>query len=384
MSTRDPTRCITVPYLDLKYIHAPIMAEMRQALDAVLESGSFASGPAVAQFEEDFARLCHAEHCVGLNSGTSAVHVALLSAGVRAGDEVITTPYTWISTAWAITYINAKPVFVDIDPQTYCIDATKIEAAITPKTKAILPVHLFGHPADMDAISEIARRHNLAVIEDAAQAHGARYKDRLCGSLAPIAAFSFYPGKNLGAVGEGGAVVPSDAAWADRARKLRNHAQDGRDNHRELGFNYRMDSFQGAVLSIKLRHLQAWNESRKSIADMYHERFLEVPDVVAPSQADWASPAWHIYAIQHPRRDEVFSQLQERGVQSIVHYSTCVHLQQPYAHLEYQGGDFPVAESLAARQLSLPIFPGMTEAQVDHVVECIKACEQRIETGTEP
>lgn len=354
-------------------MHAPIMAEMRQALDAVLESSAFASGPAVAQFEKDFAQLCHAEHCVGLNSGTSAVHVGLLCAGVRAGDEVITTPYTWISTSWAISYLNAKPVFVDIDPQTYCIDARKIEAAITQKTRAILPVHLFGHPADMDSINEIARRHKLAVIEDAAQAHGARYNDRLCGSLAPIAAFSFYPGKNLGAVGEGGAVVTSDAAWADRARKLRNHAQDGRDNHTELGFNYRMDSFQGAVLSIKIRRLQAWNDSRKFVAGMYHERFSEVPDVVAPTQADWASPSWHIYAIQHPRRDALFSHLQERGVQSIVHYSTCVPFQPPYAHLEYQRGDLPVAESLAARQLSLPVFPGMTEAQVDHVVECIKS-----------
>lgn len=275
----------TVPFLDLKTMHAPLMADIRREIDHVIDSHVFALGPAVEQFEQAFAGYCGVKHCVGLNSGTSAVHLALLCAGVQPGDEVITTPSTWISTTWAISYIGATPVFVDIDPQTYCLDAAQIEQAITAKTKAVMPVHLYGHPADMEPIAKLAKEFNLAVIEDAAQAHGARCNHRPCGSIGDIAAFSFYPGKNLGAFGEGGAVVTDNSEWADRARALRDHAQEGRHNHTELGFNFRMDGIQAAVLNVKLRHLDQWNAQRRRVAGWYEQQLRNVPSLTLPTPA---------------------------------------------------------------------------------------------------
>ncbi len=363
----------TVPFLDLKTMHAPLMADIRREIDRVIESHAFALGPAVEEFERSFADYCGTEHCVGLNSGTSAVHVALICAGVQPGDEVITTPFTWISTAWAINYIGAVPVFVDIDPHTYCLDASKVEQAITPKTKAIVPVHLYGHPADMKPIVKLAREFNLAVIEDAAQAHGARYQRHVCGSLGDIAAFSFYPGKNLGGFGEGGAVVTDNAEWADRARALRDHAQEGRHNHTELGFNFRMDGIQAAVLNVKLGRLDQWNDQRRCVAAWYEQQLRDVPGLILPTAAEWAEPVWHIYAAQHPERDALRGHLGKHHIQSGVHYPKPIHLQPAYAHLGYRKGTFPQAEALAQRQLSLPMFPDMTEAQVTRVAEAIRA-----------
>ena len=363
----------SIPFLDLKTMHAPITADIKRAIDDVIDSHAFALGPAVEQFEEAFANYCGVRHCVGLNSGTSAVHVALICAGVQSGDEVITTPFTWISTAWAISYVGARPVFIDIDPQTYCLDAEQIERAITPKTKAIVPVHLYGHPADMDPIVRLAREYKLAVIEDAAQAHGARYKNRRCGGLADIAAFSFYAAKNLGAFGEAGAIVTDNTEQANRARALRDHAQEGRHHHTELGFNFRMDGIQAAVLGVKLKHLDAWNRQRRHLADVYHQQLQDIPDVVAAAPADWAEPVWHIYAVQHDDRDALRAHFREHNIQSGVHYPTPIHLQPAYAHLGHREGDFPVAESLARRQISLPMFPDMTEAQVVRVAEAMRA-----------
>ncbi len=363
----------TVPFLDLKTMHAPLMADIRSEIDSVIESHAFALGPAVEKFERAFASYCGVEHCVGLNSGTSAVHLALICAGVQPGDEVVTTPFTWISTAWAISYSGAKPVFVDIDPQTYCLDAAQIEKAVTAKTKAIMPVHLYGHPADMEPIVKLAREFNLAVIEDAAQAHGALYNRRTCGSLGDIASFSFYPGKNLGAFGEGGAVVTDNAEWADRARALRDHAQEGRHNHAELGFNFRMDGIQAAVLNVKLRRLDQWNGHRRQVAEWYSEQLRDVPGLTLPTAAEWAEPVWHIYAAQHHERDALRAHLNDHRIQSGVHYPKPIHLQPAYAHLGYRKGTFPEAEALAQRQLSLPMFPDMTEPQVTRVAEAIRA-----------
>ena len=363
----------TVPFLDLKTMHAPLMADIRREIDSVIDSHAFALGPAVEQFERAFADYCGTKHCVGLNSGTSAVQVALICAGVQPGDEVITTPFTWISTCWAISYIGAVPVFVDIDPQTYCLDAAQIEQAITAKTKAVMPVHLYGHPADMEPIVKLAREFNLAVIEDAAQAHGACYQRRTCGSLGDVAAFSFYPGKNLGAFGEAGAVVTDNAEWADRARALRDHAQEGRHNHAELGFNFRMDGIQAAVLSVKLRRLDQWNGHRRRVAGWYEQQLRDVSGVFPPTPTEWAEPVWHIYAAQHHERDALRAHLNEHHIQSGVHYPKPIHLQPAYAHLGYRKGTFPEAEALARRQLSLPMFPDMTEPQVTRVAEAIRS-----------
>ncbi len=363
----------TVPFLDLKTMHAPLMADIRREIDSVIDSHAFALGPAVEQFERAFADYCGTKHCIGVNSGTSAVHVALICAGVQPGDEVITTPFTWISTTWAISYIGATPVFVDIDPQTYCLDAAQIEQAITAKTKAVMPVHLYGHPADMEPITKLAREFNLAVIEDAAQAHGARYQRRTCGGLGDVAAFSFYPGKNLGAFGEAGAMETDNPEWADRARALRDHAQEGRHNHAELGFNFRMDGIQAAVLNVKLRRLDQWNGHRRQVAEWYSEQLRDVPGLTLPTAAEWAEPVWHIYAAQHHERDALRAHLNEHRIQSGVHYPKPIHLQPAYAHLAYRKGTFPEAEALARRQLSLPMFPDMTEPQVTRVAEVIRA-----------
>ena len=363
----------TIPFLDLKAQHAPLMADIKREIDEVIDSHAFALGPAVESFERAFADYCGVGHCVGLNSGTSAVHLGLICAGVQAGDEVITTPFTWISTVWALSYVGAKPVFVDIDPQTHCIDPARIELAITPRTKAIVPVHLYGHPADMDPIAKLARENTLVVVEDAAQAHGAAYKNSMCGTLGDLAAFSFYPGKNLGAFGEAGAVVTDHAEWAERARALRDHAQQGRHHHIELGFNYRMEGIQAAVLKVKLNSLDHWNERRRGVAEMYRQHLQDIPELTLPAAAGWADPVWHIYAVQHPHRERLRQHLGECQIQTGVHYPTPIHLQPAYAHLGYSEGDLPVAEQLARRQVSLPMFPDMTEAQVTRVADAIRS-----------
>jgi dTDP-4-amino-4,6-dideoxygalactose transaminase len=322
----------------------------------------------VENFEAAFARYLGTQYCVGLNNGTAALHLALRACDVGFGDEVITTPLTWISTSWAISYVGARPVFVDIDPLTYNLNPSLIERAITPRTKAVLPVHLYGQTCEMDAIGSIASRHGLLLIEDAAQAHGAVYRGRRAGSIGCINCFSFYPGKNLGAFGEGGAVVTDDQRLAQRVRSLRDHAQQNRHQHLELGYNARMEGIQGAVLEVKLRHLEAWNAARRRHAARYGELLADVPGLRRPAPpADPLAHVWHLFVVllaPSADRAKVQQSLCDRGVATGVHYPTPVHLQPAYAQLGYRRGDFPVAEDVAGRCLSLPMFPELTDDEL--------------------
>ena len=325
----------------------------------------------MAQFEKDFARFIGAEHCVAFNSGTSALHVALLLLGVGPGDEVVTTPFTFVATSWAISYAGAKPVYVDVDDATMNLDPKLIERAITPRTKVVLPVHLYGHPFDLDPILAICRKHKLPLVEDACQAHGAKYKGRIVGASGDISCFSFYPGKNLGACGEGGALVTNNSAFAARARSLREHGSTTRYYHDEVGFNYRMEGIQGAVLGVKLPHLQKWTDARRRMAHRYHELLRDTP-LQLPREAGYAESACHLYVVRHPRRDELKKHLDDNGVGCALHYPLPLHLQKCYAALGHKPGDFPVAEKAARECLSLPIYPELTDVQIRRVVEVIK------------
>jgi dTDP-4-amino-4,6-dideoxygalactose transaminase len=355
-----------VPYLPLDRQYRQLRDEVLAALDGVCESARFAQGPPTRAFEEQFAVYCGGSHCVTVNSGTSALHLALLGLGVGPGDEVITTPMTFVATAWAISYVGATPVFVDIEPRRRTLDPEKLETAITPRTRAILPVHLHGLPARMDRIAAVAARHGVPVVEDAAQAHGARFGGQRVGRFGKAACFSFYPGKNLGAYGEGGALVTDDDALAARARSLRDHAQSRRYHHDEIGYNYRMDSFQAAVLRIKLRRLDAWNEQRRAIARRY-TALLEGSRYGLPATFADSEAVWHCYVLEADDRDRLRDRLADAGVETGVHYPIPVHLQKAYAHLGHGRGDFPVAERFSERCLSLPIFPEMTAEEVETV-----------------
>ena len=361
-----------IPFVDLKAQYQSIKPEIDAAVLRVLENAQFILGPAVESFERDFAAYCHTTHAIGVNSGTSALHLALLAAGVGPGDEVITTPFTFVATAAAIEYAGARPVFVDIEPDYWTIDPAKIEAAITPRTRAIMPVHLYGQAADMDPILDIARRRKLVVIEDAAQSHGAEYKGRRCGSMGEIGCFSFYPGKNLGAYGEGGAVVTSDAAIASKIRLLRAWGEETRYEHKFRGFNYRMDGVQGAVLGVKLRHLEQWTEARRRHAAEY-ARQLQGSQVHIPVERAGCRHVYHVYVVRLDRRDEVRAQLTEADIQSGVHYPIPVHLQPAYRDLGYSRGDFPIAESVAAEVLSIPMFPELTASQIATVAGVLRS-----------
>jgi dTDP-4-amino-4,6-dideoxygalactose transaminase len=360
-----------VPFLDLPAQYAPIRSEIDAAISEVMETGAFALGPTVADFESEFADYVGASHCVGVNSGTSALHLALLAGGVGPGDEVITTPHTWISTSWGISYSGAKPVYVDVDPHTGNLDPEHVEAAVTSRTRAILPVDLYGNPADHDALSKVAERADLLLIDDAAQAHGASLNGKPVGAFGFATCWSFYPGKNLGAAGEGGAIVTDDSNVAERLRSLRDHAQVGRHNHVEIGFNARMDGIQGAVLRVKLKYLDGWNERRRAAARRYGDLLSEIEGVMVPSVTAGATPSWHLYVIRVDDRESLSRALSNAGVSSGVHYPTPVHLQPAYAHLGYGPGDFPHAETFAATCLSLPMFPEITPAQQEHVAEAI-------------
>jgi dTDP-4-amino-4,6-dideoxygalactose transaminase len=365
-----------VPFLDLKAQNESIASELRPALDAVIHDAQFILGPAVERFEKSFAAYLGASHCVGLNNGTSALHLALLACGVGPGDEVITTPHSWISTTWALSYVGARPVFVDIDPKTYNLDPAKVAAAITPKTKAILPVHLYGQSADLDPLLAIAKERNITLIEDAAQAHGAKYKGRRVGTLGKVGCFSFYPGKNLGAFGEGGAIVTNDASVADRIRRMRDHAQQGRHVHTELGFNMRMEGVQGAVLDVKLRHLDGWNAARARHAKRYQELLAGVPNLVLPEAKDPDGHVWHLYVVlvRGKDREQVRAALGERGIQTGVHYPTAIPLQPVYASLGYKASDFPVAVDVMSSCISLPMYPQLTTEQVERTAAALREC----------
>jgi dTDP-4-amino-4,6-dideoxygalactose transaminase len=365
-----------VPYLDLEAQYNSIRTEVLTALEEICESGRFAQGPATSDFEEKFAAYCGVNHCVSLNSGTSALHLALRCLDVGPGDEVITVGMTFIATAWAISYVGATPVFVDIDPGRRTMCPTNLEAAITPRTKAIIPVHLYGMPAEMDRIKAVADRHGLPIIEDAAQAHGARYRGKPVGQFGQLACFSFYPSKNLGAYGEGGALITNEAAIAQRARSLRDHAQSNKYLHDEIGYNYRMDSFQAAVLAIKLKRLEAWNTARADRAAYYTE-LLSNSIYKLPAHPPDSECVWHCYVIETPERERVRSVLQDAGIETAVHYPVPVHLQKAYADLGYKPGDLPVTETLCQRCLSLPIYPELSKEKIFTVASILLDLERQ-------
>lgn len=364
----------TVPFLDLKAHHAPLMEEFVQAFRQVVETNAFAGGPFVAKFETEFAAFCGTPYAIAVGNGTDALWLSLLALGVGAGDEVITAPNSFMATAEAITYCGAKPVFVDVSESTYTMDPALLERAITPRTKAIIPVHLFGQVANMAPILEIARRRGIPVVEDACQAHGAKGGGRVAGSIGQTGCFSFYPGKNLGAFGEAGAIVTSDADLKARIMTLRDHGQAKRYYHSMVGWNARMDGIQGAVLSIKLRGLAAANEARRAHATLYSQLLAGTPGIILPQTAEGNEHVFHIYAVRVKNRDQVLQAMAQRGVNCAIHYPVPIHLQEAYAFLGLKSGSYPVAERCAGEFLSLPMFPELSEAQIRKVVCELKAC----------
>ena len=363
---------ITVPFLDLKSHHAPLRGEFIGAIQEVIDAAAFAGGPFVTRFEADFAAYCDCPHAIAVGSGTEALWLTLLALGTGPGDDVITVPNTFMATAEAITYCGARPVFVDVDEHTYTMDPAALEDVITTRTKAIIPVHLFGQPADMDPILKVAREQGLYVVEDACQAHGAEYKGRRVGALGDAACFSFYPGKNLGAFGEAGAVVTRNPALQEKIRILRDHGQVCKYQHTMVGWNCRMDGIQAAVLRIKLRFLERSNQLRRSHAAHYDEALDGIGEVVTPVRVASVLHVYHIYAIRIPDRDEVIRSLSEKGVECGIHYPIPIHLQQAYRSLGYERGAFPIAERCASEFLSLPMFPELTSAQVEVVAQSVK------------
>jgi dTDP-4-amino-4,6-dideoxygalactose transaminase len=365
------------PFMDLAALHAPIQKEIEQEVARVVASSSFVLGPAVETFENNFADYCEAEYCVGCNSGTSAIHMALCALNIGPGDEVITVSHTFVGTVWGILYCGARPVFVDIDPHTMNMDVGQIENVITEQTKAILPVHLYGQPVDMDSVRDIASRYGLYVIEDAAQAHGARLNGRRVGSFGDLACFSFYPGKNLGAWGEAGAVVTSNPALNARLRQLRDHGQPQRYVHQRLGFNYRMDGIQGAVLNVKLRYLDAWNAQRRELARLYGSRLGAIDALKLPGEAEGAESVWHLYVIQDDERDRLRQKLEAEGIQTGLHYPVPVHRQQALQGYGVAGEALPVTERIARQCLSLPLHPGPTMNEtVSRIAEVIRRIKE--------
>ena len=360
-----------IPYLDLKAQYQSLKPEFDAAVTSVLESGQYVLGKEVGAFEEEFASYCQSRHAIGVNTGTSALHLALLAAGIQPGDEVITVPNTFVATVAAILYAGAKPVFVDVQPETLNMNPSLIEKAITKRTKVLLPVHLYGQCADMDPILDIAQKHGLKVIEDAAQAHGAEYKGRRAGSMGLLGCFSFYPGKNLGAFGEGGAITTQDPALAKTVKMLRDWGAEKKYHHDLKGFNYRMDAIQGAILRVKLRRLEAWTEARRALAQQY-DKELQDSKVHFPGASYSRRHVYHVYAIQTQKRDDLIQFLSQQEIQTNIHYPIPVHLQKAYSDLGYRLGDFPVAESLCQSILSLPLFPELKPDQVSVVTEAVK------------
>lgn len=360
-----------IPFVDLHAQYRSIKPEIDAAIARVLESGQFVLGDEVAAFEREFASYCGVAHGIAVNSGTSALHLALVAAGVGPGDEVVTVPFTFVATAAAIEYSGARPVFVDVSADSLTMDPAQLDAAITSRTKAVIPVHIYGQPADMDPIRAIAARHGLRVIEDAAQAHGARYRGRAAGGLGDLACFSFYPSKNLGAYGEGGLVATDNAEHAARVRTLRDWGQQTKYVHEMRGFNARMEGFQGAILRVKLRHLPDWTEARRRVARRYHERLADT-GLALPREMPYATHVYHLYTVRLNERDALQAALRAEGIATGLHYPIPVHLQPAYADLGYRAGAFPVAERAAADVLSLPVFPEMTDQQVDVVAAAVR------------
>ncbi|HKW17725.1 MAG TPA: DegT/DnrJ/EryC1/StrS family aminotransferase [Terriglobales bacterium] len=364
------TASITVPYFDLKAQYGLLRDEIQAALDRVCQNASFILGDEVERLEQAFAEYCEVKHCVALNSGTSALHLALLTAGIGAGDEVITTANTFIATAEAIAYTGARPVFADIHPTTANLDPDQIEAAISDKTRALIPVHLYGRPAKLDAITDIASRHHLIVIEDACQAHGARFSGKRVGGFGHSAAFSFYPGKNLGAYGEGGALLTNEDEVAKMARSLRTHGESSRYHHKYIGYNYRMEGFQAAVLNVKLKYLDQWTAKRQVCADLYRQLLVDAK-LRLPQDPVEAECVYHLFVAYVEDRHRVRAELEKLGVQTAVHYPVPVHLQEAFADYGYKVGSLPCTERACEQVLSMPLFPEMTEEQVTYAAHSL-------------
>jgi len=360
-----------IPFLDLKAAQQELSAELEQGFDRVLNSGWYILGSEVEAFEAEYAAYCDAKHCVGVANGLDALHLALLALGVGGGDEVIVPSNTYIATWLAVSHCGATPVPVEPDPRTYNIDPTRIEAAITSRTKVILPVHLYGQPADMDAILAIARKHGLRVLEDGAQAHGARYKGKRLGAHGDVVAWSFYPGKNLGALGDGGAITTNDANIAERISVLRNYGSRVKYVNEVCGFNSRLDPIQAATLRAKLKVLDNWNARRVEIAAQYITKLADT-DLILPFVPEWVSPVWHLFVIQHPQRDELQKQLQQSGISVLIHYPIPPHLQTAYAESGFVKGTFPIAESIHQNVLSLPIGPHLEKAGIENTIKAIQ------------
>ena len=360
-----------IPLVDLKAQYLTIKSDVAAAVGRVLDTGQFVLGPEVEAFEQEFAAYQGAAQGIAVNTGTSALHLALMAAGVGPGDEVITVPFTFVATVAAIGYVGARAVYVDIDPKTFTIDVNQIEGAITPRTKAIVPVHLYGQPADMDPIIEIANRHGLKVIEDGCQAHGAAYKGRPVGALGDLGCFSFYPGKNLGAYGEGGMVVTNNAAMAKQIRMLRDWGSEKKYHHVLKGFNYRMEGMQGSILRVKLRHLEKWTEARRAHAVEYR-RVLADSGIEIPVEAPYARHVYHVYAIRTKDRVTMQRMLQSNGIGTGIHYPIPVHLQPAYADPAYRQGDFPHSEQAANEVLSLPMFAELSFTNVEMIGAAVK------------
>ncbi|MDI6785198.1 MAG: DegT/DnrJ/EryC1/StrS family aminotransferase [bacterium] len=360
-----------VPFVDLKSQYFEIKEEILQAINNVLDNTAYILGKSVFDFEKNFANYVEANYAIAVNSGTAALHMALLAYNVGIGDEVITAPNTFIATAGAISHAGAKPVFVDIEPDTFNMDSAKIENAITSNTKAIIPVHLYGQSCNMDPIMEIAKKHNLIVIEDACQAHGAEYNGQRVGSIGQAAAFSFYPGKNLGAYGEGGIVTTNSEEIAQKIKMLRDHGSSQKYFHQYIGYNYRMEGIQGAVLGVKLKRLEEWTEKRRNNAQTYNN-LLSSLEVITPKEKSYNRHVYHLYVIRVKNRDKLQEYLKENGIDSGLHYPQPIHLQKAYKFLGYKENSFPLAEASTKEILSLPMYPELTKEQIKIVAKSIK------------
>lgn len=362
-----------IPLVDLSRQYLRIKEEIDEAIRKVINKTSFIMGEEVEAFEEEFARFCHAKHSIGVASGTAALHLSLLACGVGPGDEVITTPHTFIATAEAISHCGATPVFVDIDPITFNIDPKRIEEVISQKTKAIIPVHLYGQPADMDAINDVAQKYNLWVIEDAAQAHDAEYHDQRIGTMGDMACFSFYPGKNLGAYGDGGAIVTNNSTIAERVKSLRNHGRmpGSKYEHTIIGYGERLDSLQAAILNAKLKHLREWTDARRAHA-VYYNELLSGLDIVTPQETLNTRHVYHLYVIRLNNRDAVWKKMQEQGIGVGIHYPIPLHLQPAFKELLYSTSDFALAEEAAKQVLSLPLYPELIDSDIHKVVDTLR------------
>lgn len=367
---------MTIPFLDLKAPYLELKSELDEAYQRVMQSGWYILGEEVEAFEQEFAAYCGVKHCIGVGNGLEALHLILRAYDIGQGDEVIVPANTYIATWLAVSYAGAVPVPVEPDARTYNLDPSLVEAAITPRCRAILPVHLYGQPADMRPLREIAARHGLKVIEDAAQAHGAGYEGRMAGALSDAAGWSFYPSKNLGALGDAGAVTTNDDALAGRIRLLRNYGSQEKYYNEVKGYNSRLDPLQAALLRVKLRHLDGWNERRKHLVDIYASALTGMPDLTLPFVPEGLEPSWHLFVIRHPRRDDLQKHLTRLGIGTLIHYPVPPHLSDAYKELGSKPGAFPITEQIAQTVLSLPMGPHMTTEQVESVVSALREFRQ--------